>query len=215
MLEFLKDNYIQHLGYLFTFLALSIKDVLWLRIMLALAQVLLGVYQLSENQLEIVFWNAIFTIVNIYHIIRIINDRKIIYIPKEIKDIYENIFNDFTTKEFMNFWSLGTYKTSVDSLLIKEGEKQKNLYLILSGDVNVKRHNEVLNKLGRGKFVAEMSLITNEPASADIYSVKEIKYISWNQDELRHLQNSNKNLWIKLHNILSKDLIEKIKTTSK
>ena len=215
MLEFLKDNYIQHLGYLFTFLALSIKDVLWLRIMLALAQVLLGVYQLSENQLEIVFWNAIFTIVNIYHIIRIINDRKIIYIPKEIKDIYENIFNDFTTKEFMNFWNLGTYKISADSLLIKEGEKQKNLYLILSGDVSVKRHNEILNKLGRGKFIAEMSLITNEPASADIYSVKEIKYISWNQDELRHLQNSNKNLWIKLHNILSKDLIEKIKTTSK
>ena len=215
MLEFLKDNYIQHLGYLFTFLALSIKDVLWLRIMLALAQVLLGVYQLSENQLEIVFWNAIFTIVNIYHIIRIINDRKIIYIPKEIKDIYENIFNDFTTKEFMNFWNLGTYKISANSLLIKEGEKQKNLYLILSGDVNVKRHNEILNKLGRGKFIAEMSLITNEPASADIYSVKEIKYISWNQDELRHLQDSNKNLWIKLHNILSKDLIEKIKTTSK
>ena len=119
MLEFLKDNYIQHLGYLFTFLALSIKDVLWLRIMLALAQVLLGVYQLSENQLEIVFWNAIFTIVNIYHIIRIINDRKIIYIPKEIKDIYENIFNDFTTKAFMNFWNLGTYKISADSLLIK------------------------------------------------------------------------------------------------
>ena len=215
MLEFLKDNYIQHLGYLFTFLALSIKDVLWLRIMLALAQVLLGVYQLSENQLEIVFWNAIFTIVNIYHIIRIINDRKIIYIPKEIKDIYENIFNDFTTKEFMNFWNLGTYKISADSLLIKEGEKQKNLYLILSGDVSVKRHNEILNKLGRGKFIAEMSLITNEPASADIYSVKEIKYISWNQGELRHLQDSNKDLWIKLHNILSKDLIEKIKTTSK
>ena len=215
MLEFLKDNYIQHLGYLFTFLALSIKDVLWLRIMLALAQVLLGVYQLSENQLEIVFWNAIFTIVNIYHIIRIINDRKIVYIPKEIKDIYENIFNDFTTKEFMNFWNLGTYKISADSLLIKEGEKQKNLYLILSGDVSVKRHNEVLNKLGRGKFVAEMSLITNEPASADIYSVKEIKYISWNQGELRHLQDSNKDLWIKLHNILSKDLIEKIQTTSK
>ena len=86
MLEFLKDNYMQHLGYLFTFLALSIKDVLWLRIILALAQLLLGIYQLLENQLEIVFWNAIFTMVNVYHIIRIINDRKIICIPKEIKD---------------------------------------------------------------------------------------------------------------------------------
>ena len=63
----------------------------------------------------------------------------------------------------------------------------------------------------RGKFIAEMSLITNEPASADIFSNKSLKYIAWNQDELRHLQKSNKELWIKLHNILSKDLINKIK----
>ena len=42
-----------------------------------------------------------------------------------------------------------------------------------------------------------------------------MEYNSWNQTELKHFQTSNKNLWIKLHNILSKDLIDKIKTTGK
>ena len=42
-----------------------------------------------------------------------------------------------------------------------------------------------------------------------------MEYIIWDQDELKHFQVSNKNLWIKLHNILSKDLIDKIKTTGK
>ena len=207
-------NLIQHLGYLFTFLALTIKDVLWLRIILAIAQILLGIYQLQVNRIDIVVWNGIFTAVNIYHIINIIRSRKPLYIPKEIEDIYNNIFNHFTDREFMNFWSLGKNKKSSNSLLIKEGEKQKKLYLILSGTVNVKRNNKILNTLKRGNFIAEMSLITNEPASADIYSNKDIQYIMWEQAELRHFEKTNKDLWIKLHNILSKDLIEKIKTTN-
>ena len=215
MFYLIKESYIQHLGYLFTFLALSVKDMLRLRIILAIAQILLGIYQLSVSRFDVVIWNTIFTIVNIYHIIRIINERKIVFIPDEIKDIYNNIFNDFTTREFMNFWNLGKYKKSSNTLLIKEGEKQKHLYLILKGDVVVKRDEHILNNLKRGKFIAEMSLITNEPASANIYSNNNMEYIVWNQDELKHFQVSNKNLWIKLHNILSKDLIDKIKTTGK
>ena len=210
----LNEIIIQHLGYLFTFLALSVKDMFRLRVILAIAQVLSGLYQAQIGRYDVVIWNGVFTIVNIYHIIRIINERKIIFIPNEIKDIYENIFSDFTTKEFMNFWNLGVYKDSNNSLLIKEGEKQNNLYLVIEGQVSVKRNKKVLNTLSRGKFIAEMSLITNEPATADIYSDKKMKYISWNQNELKHFQVSNKDLWIKLHNILSNDLIRKIKTTN-
>ena len=193
MFDLIKDSYIQHLGYLFTFLALSVKDMLRLRIILAIAQILLGFYQLSVLRFDVVIWNTIFTVVNIYHIIRIINERKIVFIPDEIKDIYNNIFNDFTSREFMNFWSLGEYKKSSDTLLIKEGEKQKHLYLILKGDVTVKRNKNILNTLGRGKFIAEMSLITDEPASANIYSNNNMEYITWNQTELKHFQSSNKN----------------------
>ena len=214
MFNLIDEIIIQHLGFIFTFLALSVRDMLRLRIILAIAQILAGVYQVMIGRYDVVIWNGVFTVVNIYHIVRIINERKIVFIPDEIKDIYENIFGDFTTKEFMNFWNLGNYKNSSNSLIIKEGEKQNNLLLILDGEVTVKRQDEILNKLGRGKFIAEMSLITNEPATADIYSNKNVKYISWNQDELKHFQVSNKDLWIKLHNILSKDLIQKIKSTN-
>ena len=215
MFDLIKDSYIQHLGYLFTFLALSVKDMLRLRVILAIAQILLGIYQFSALRFDVVIWNTIFTVVNIYHIIRIVNERKIVFIPDEIKDIYNDIFNDFTTKEFINFWNLGEYKKSSDALLVKEGEKQKHLYLILKGNAIVKRNENILNTLKRGKFIAEMSLITNEPASANIYSNNNMEYIAWNQNELKHFQTSNKNLWIKLHNILSKDLIDKMKTTGK
>ena len=55
----MENNIIQHLGYIFTFLALSVKDVLWLRVILATAQIILGVYQFVEQRYDVVFWNAI------------------------------------------------------------------------------------------------------------------------------------------------------------
>ena len=94
----MESNIIQHLGYIFTFSALSIKDVLWLRVILATAQIILGVYQFLVQRYDVVIWNTIFTIVNMYHIVRIINERKPVQIPDAIKDIYEKIFFNLTTK---------------------------------------------------------------------------------------------------------------------
>ena len=206
--------FIQHVGYVFTFLAISIKDVLWLRSVLAIAQILLGIYQWLEGRIDIVLWNCIFTLINFYHIYRIFDERKPIKIPSQINDIYINIFNNFSTKEFINFWDLGDYQMIEDSQIVYEGKKQDHLILILSGDASVQIGKRIINKLGRGKFVGEMSLITNEVASADIFALGKLQYIMWSQDRLKHFENTNKDLWIKLHNILSKDLIKKIKVFS-
>ena len=198
------------MGYIFTFLALSVKDVLWLRMILALAQILLGVYQFLEIRYDVVFWNIIFTFVNIYHILRIINDRKPIRIPNEIKDLYKSIFYNMTTKEFIYFWNIGRKIFDENISIIKEGEKQKKLYLILSGSVLIKRNEQIIGELGRGNFIAEMSLITEEPASADAFLNNEVSYMVWDQNQIRHFQKSNPNFWIKLNEVLSRDLINKI-----
>ena len=59
-----------------------------------------------------------------------------------------------------------------------------------------------------------MSLISNETATADIFVEENVEFIIWDQARLRYFEKINKDLWIKLHNILSKDLIKKIKVFS-
>ena len=85
---------------------------------------------------------------------------------------------------------------------------------ILSGKVQVKKNNKLINILKRGNFVAEMSLISNETATADIFVEENVEFIIWDQARLKYFEKINKDLWIKLHNILSKDLIKKIKVFS-
>ena len=99
-------------GYLLTFGALAIRDVLWLRIVLISSQFCLFIY----NYLFVLnyfasFWMVFFILINSYMVIKIFNERRIRIIPDEIRDLYEDIFKELSTSEFLYFWNMGTIKS--------------------------------------------------------------------------------------------------------
>ena len=54
-----------HFAYLVTFVALAIRDVLFLRIVLSFANILQVIYQYGFNgQPDIAFWNGLFLMIN-------------------------------------------------------------------------------------------------------------------------------------------------------
>ena len=59
MFNLIDEIIIQHLGFIFTFLALSVKDMLRLRVILAIAQILAGVYQVMIGRYDVVIWNGV------------------------------------------------------------------------------------------------------------------------------------------------------------
>jgi CRP-like cAMP-binding protein len=78
----------------------------------------------------------------------------------------------------------------------------------------VSKQGRPIANLSRGQFVAELSFLSHERASADVVAVGELRYNSWNQDKLRSLEKINPELYQKLQHILSRDVTDKIKTTS-
>ena len=211
------NNYdiIIHLAYLITFVALSIKDVLFLRIVLSVAGLLQVIYQLGfNNNPDIAVWNALFLATNLIQVVKLIKERAPVKIPDDIVDIYRTKFSDMTHREFLYFWSLGKQKNVTDSALIKEGEYQKSLFLILSGNAAVSRDGRVIATLHRPEFVGEISFITREPASANVDAKSILYYIEWDQEELRRVKAKNANFWTKLNQCLGEDLARKIKHNS-
>ena len=211
------NNYdiIIHLAYLITFVALSIKDVLFLRIVLSVACFLQVIYQLGfNNNPDIAVWNTLFLITNLIQVVKLIKDRAPIKIPDDIVDIYRTKFSHMTHREFLYFWSLGKQKDVTDSTLIKEGEYQKSLFLILSGNASVSRDGRVIATLHRPEFVGEISFITREPASANVDAKSKLYYIEWDQEELRRVKAKNSSFWTKLNQCLGEDLARKIKHNS-
>ncbi|MCR4405033.1 MAG: cyclic nucleotide-binding domain-containing protein [Candidatus Acetothermia bacterium] len=60
--------------------------------------------------------------------------------------------------------------------IVREGD-QSNLgfYLILDGQVEVRKGNQTLAKLGSGQFFGEMSLLDDQPRSADVVPMTKTK----------------------------------------
>ena len=203
-------------GYLLTFSALAIRDVLWLRLILISSQFCLFIYNyIFISNYYASFWMVFFILINSYMVIKIFNERRIRLIPEEIRDLYEDIFKELTTSEFLYFWNMGTIKKYNNETLINSGEKQESLLLILSGKASVKVNNNTIAHLYRGSFIAEISFLTNEPASADVTTKNEIICIIWKNTRLKRLKKENTNFWMKLQHALSEDLIKKVKPKEK
>ena len=134
---------------------------------------------------------------------------------EEIRDLYEGIFNTLTTSEFLYFWNMGTIKSVKNNYLIHSGEHQNNLLLVLSGSAHVEVNGNIIANLDRGAFIAEISFLSGEPASADVRANEELIFISWRSERLKNMQHDNPEFWMKLQHALSEDLIKKVKPDAK
>ncbi|SVE05655.1 uncharacterized protein METZ01_LOCUS458509, partial [marine metagenome] len=129
-----------NIGFLFNLIALAFREILWIRILLTLGYFLRFVTQsYIEQNMNSSFWMIVFVIINLYQIIRIINERRRRYIEPKIFDIYESVFNSLTTFEFLTFWKMGIIKNVENgTTIIEKNKKLNSILLLINGKVNVK-----------------------------------------------------------------------------
>ena len=205
-----------NIGFVLNFIALAFRDILWIRVLLTLGYLLRFFYQFYFSlSIQASTWMLIFVIVNLIQIIQILNERRKRYIEPKIVDLYKTVFKDFSTYEFLSFWKHGTVEVvDPNTRIINAGDYSNSIRLILDGQVLISKDNKNLTVLSRGHFIGEISYITQDPAIADVTSDKQVSYIKWSNKKLEDLKLTNNIFWIKLQNILLRDMIEKIKRSN-
>ena len=80
-----------------------------------------------------------------------------------------NRFNDFTPQELHEVVEAATYLTVPDNwALMVEQQPADKAYLILSGEVEVRRHGDEVARLGAGEVIGEMALVNHKLRSATV-----------------------------------------------
>jgi len=200
-----------NVGYFLMTVALSVRDILWLRVIFLSAHSSLCSYALITGKTDVAVWNGLFVVVNSMQVARVVRERRPIELPAHLLDIYEKVFAGLRRREFLYFWDTGTVTRANDALLVKQGQPQDKLALVLEGTVQVVSEGAVVAELDRGSFFGEMSFFTGKPASADVLARGSVEYIAWPQRKLHDLETLNPRLYLRLHRILGKDLTEKVR----
>jgi CRP-like cAMP-binding protein len=205
--------YLVHFGYLLQLFALLARDVLWLRGILVAAQSVLAFYAYLRGPefLPYVYWNALFVLINLYWVVRLLRERAGVELPAELVPFYEKHFAAMTPPEFLRLWREGRKGSLTDAQLVREGTRPDALYFLLSGEVAVLSAGRELARLAAGSFVAEMSLLTGEYTTADAHALGTIEYLAWPAATLARLRTRNPMLWSKVQSVLGHDIVEKIR----
>ena len=209
------EHLLVHVGYLLMLVGLVTRDILWLRLILIVAQTCLGVYGLDIHNSAIAFWNFTMVGINVIRVGGLLAERRPIHLSRDMENIYKQVFLSMSRREFLLLWEMGQERTSEGAQLVHDGAPQQELVLLLDGEAVVRKAAQEIARLGRGHFVAEMSFISGEPASADVIAANTVRYIAWPQEKLRALKQLNPGLLIKLQHILARDLTGKVKAASR
>lgn len=70
-----------------------------------------------------------------------------------------------------------------DTQVFKAGDEGHELFIILSGEINIHKDGRNLATLKRGDFLGEMALLDNEPRSADATTLTDCKLLSIGQQD--------------------------------
>jgi CRP/FNR family cyclic AMP-dependent transcriptional regulator len=85
-----------------------------------------------------------------------------------------------------------------EDTIVKKGERGIAFYLILDGAVEIRSDGNTLSKLGPGEFFGEMSLLDNEPRSADVVTVQPSRVLILTAWHFAGLISANSKIAIKI-----------------
>jgi len=202
--------YLVHVGYALMLVALMARDIVWLRGLLVCAQSTLATYAWSIGATGMVGWNSLFVLINTVWVILILRERRAVELPQDLRTIYARHFAALTPPEFLRWWRQGRRETMHGVSLASAGQFPDSLFFVLAGTVRVTKGERRVTDLGPGFFVAEMSLLTGQPATADAIAVGDVEVMRWPAGELREIQARRPAMWIKIQSVLGRDLVEKI-----
>ena len=203
------DSIILNIAYIILFLSLAIREMLALRIVMTVACVCFISFGILTSNFSMISWNILFILLNIYHIIRLVLERRPVVLGTDLESIYEKCFSNMSRRDFLNFWHFGNEVCYLNAKVCEEGKEPEQLMFLVNGKADVTQGGKLLTSLEKGNFVAEMSYMSNQPASADVTITGTT--IVWTRKKLSGLEEAYPNLIHDLRVSIGGDLSSKLR----
>ena len=204
-------EYLYSVAAIFSFAAYVFSNIFWLRLFLVIAAVLYIITGLSLGLTSMTGWNVAYLIINFYHVVLILFNRSTVLLPDELKEIYKESFTPLSTREFKNIVKTNPYHVfQTGDKIMTDGEITNELFLLLSGKASVIASQKEIATISSGDFIGEMSFISKQTASADVFAKNEVVVAYWSHADLNKLEQKNTDIYNRFLTIIGRDLVKKL-----
>ncbi|MCO5143497.1 MAG: cyclic nucleotide-binding domain-containing protein [Oligoflexia bacterium] len=90
------------------------------------------------------------------------------------------------------------FKVDAGTTICKEGDPGGEMMLVLSGQVNIVKNNQIIRQIGQGDVFGEMSMVDSQPRSASIIAKAQTNLLAFPREALFKLLKSEPSLAVKL-----------------
>lgn len=208
-----------HLAFGLIAFSYLVKDIMYLRILSIVAS-LFGMffnYTVPTEPLWLpIGWNAIFVMVNIYHISVLLYEKRPVQMNDKNTELYNTLFKDMTPVEYLKISKAACWKTyQSGDVLIRQQHLVPDLILIYNGTIDVEVDGNKVAELRDGQFVGEMSFLTEKSATATCVVKHPTECLVWKQQEFKDLLKRNPSLYFTIQSLLSAQVSSNLVSSSK
>lgn len=204
-----------HLGFVLIALSFIVRDMVWLRTLSIVSQLVLIVYNYfgpPEPLWLVIIWSLVFLGINLFQIWALFNERRGVNFSDRERDLYASIFRALSPVEFMKLLRIADWQTAAPGqTLATAGKPLDDVLLIYNGGATVRRGDETVGTMKDGAFIGEMEFFSKQAAAATVVVDEPTTYLKWSQEDLRNLLSRNPSMVPAVQSAFSVELINKLR----
>jgi hypothetical protein len=206
-------DYLVHFSNILLLVSYSVRDILWLR-WFAVAAALTNIpyFLLQDTVLwPPVLWALVFTVINLYQIVRLYLDRRPIVLSQDEQKLYDLGFRSLRPREFVSLSLVGEWKSAdAGERVMVEGEPVSSLCIPITGSADVRKQGASIGALRPGEIIGTALALTGEPSPVEVTFTEPARYMRWSLPSLRSFMDKRPELRVTLQGLVNRDLAGKL-----
>jgi hypothetical protein len=211
-MPFSMTNVLGHAAYLLLIGASLVRTILPLRLLAIGSGLCSIVYSTLIHDRPGLFWESIFTVVNIVQAVMLVQERRQAQLTEEEEKLRQTTFGELPVVDFHRLVRVGTWVSApAGAVLACQGQPVARLLMITDGAAAVRVDGEVVAYCRRGDYVGEMAFVSGKPAAATVETIAPSRCLSWSAPDLKALLERYPDIRASLQSVMSLNLTDKLR----
>jgi hypothetical protein len=206
-----------HVSYVLIAFSYWMTNVFWLRVIAVIGLIFEILYfRMSSGDMHTgIGWDAIFIVINLYQIFRLVFDEGRLRYMKELHLLSQGAFASLTREQLAQLVKVGSWRTlEPGTQVTREGEPVRELILICDGQMVVESQGRTVTRLHGGSLVGELALLSGSAASATVTAERITRAFILEMEKLRKLARADDLIASAVDRVVGHDLAAKLRAST-